>query len=283
MLVSNCRFWAIQPYFQYINRINQVLLNEMEFDEDKKLEEIYATEEEELTIINGIAIITVSGVLFKRSWFLTDMIDLQNEIFAAFNSSKVRGILLRVESPGGEVFGLYELISQIKNVQKIKPVRAYIEDVGASAAYRVAAVTERIGANYPAEVGSIGTYAVVADYSEYVKKEGIKIHIIKTGKYKGLGEMGSEVTKDQLAYVEKRVEELNDMFIADIATGRNMSIDAVRAVADGRTYLATEAKNLKLIDDVTTFDQMVADFVESIDIRKKARSLNGRLRLQKNS
>ena len=107
-------------------------------------------------------------------------------------------------------------------------------------------------------IGSIGTVAVVQDMSGMAEAAGIKVHVISTGPYKGVGVPGAPVTDEQLAYLQDTVDSLNEHFLMGIRDGRNMPLGQVRKLADGRMHLAAEAKKLGLIDAVQTLDEMVA-------------------------
>jgi len=149
-------------------------------------------------------------------------------------------------------------------------VTAYIEDLGASAAYFVASQAGRIVANQAAEVGSIGTYGVVMDSSGMAAREGIKVHVVKAGRYKGMGVPGTEITSEQLVEMQRVVDAANALFIAAVARGRPMSADRVAELADGRVHIAAEALKLNLIDGIQTFDAAL----ESLRNTGKGRSSN---------
>ena len=211
----------------------------------------------------GIAVIPIRGMLMKQESSFgsnTSTVVARRQVRAALANSDVKGIMLAIESPGGTVAGTKELASDIATAAASKPVWAYAEDLCASAAYWLAAQATRISANDMASVGSIGTYGVINDYSGYAAKEGIKVHVVKAGDFKGMGQPGTEVTGKQLAYYQDMITQINEHFLAGVAAGRKMPIDAVRALADGRTHLASNAQGIGLIDAVESFDSAMNQF-----------------------
>lgn len=209
----------------------------------------------------GVAVIDLTGTLMKSVGSLsagTSTVFARRLVRAAVADDDVRAILLRIDSPGGTVAGTAELADDVAAANKRKPVYAFIEDLGASAAYWVAAQAGTIFANRMALVGSIGTYVVLQDLSGMAAKEGIKVHVIKAGEFKGAGVPGTEITAGQLAEVQRLINERNEHFLAAVASGRRMSLADVREMADGRVHTAAMSATMRLIDGVKTFDEAFA-------------------------
>lgn len=207
---------------------------------------------------DGIAVIPLRGMLMKQESSYgsnTSTVAARRQVRAAAASSDVRAILLQIESPGGTVSGTKELASDIAAAAAQKPVWSACEDLCASAAYWLAAQSTRIAANDMASVGSIGTYGVVTDYSAAAASQGVKVHVVRAGSFKGLGTPGTEVSAEQLAYLQKHITDVNEHFLAGVASGRKLSLESVRAMADGRTHLASAAKSMGLIDAVESLDE----------------------------
>lgn len=170
----------------------------------------------------------------------------------------VRGILLRIDSGGGEVPGTADLAATIADVRRQKPVAVFIEDTGASAAFWVSSQATRLFANETAMVGSIGTFATLVDLSEQAEALGIKVHVIKAGEFKGLGVPGTEVTDSQLAEVQRIVNSINEHFVLGVANGRGMSVDAVRSLADGKVHVGQEAVRVGLVDEIADLERVIS-------------------------
>lgn len=211
------------------------------------------------SVEGGIAMIDIVGVFTKYGSSFSDMregtIGVRRAVRDAADRKDVSAILLRIDSPGGAVAGTGDLAADVAMAATKKRVTAYIEDLGASAAYYVASQASRVVANPSALVGSIGTFTVIHDYSEFFAARKVKVHLIKSGEMKGAGTVGTEVTEAQLADFQRTIDEVNSLFVAAVKTGRGMSDAQVSAVADGRVYVASKALALGLIDGVETFDQ----------------------------
>jgi signal peptide peptidase SppA len=183
---------------------------------------------------------------------------IADQIERAAMDDAVQGIALKIDSPGGQVTGVEIAAQAIASAAAKKPVSAYIDDLGASAAYWLASQASRISANANAEVGSIGVYSVAVDASKMAEDEGLKINVISSGAHKGVGVMGAPITDPQIAALQHTIDGLADNFVAAVSRGRQMPPEKVRASADGRTWLASEALDRGLVDSVETFESMLA-------------------------
>lgn len=226
-------------------------------------------------VLDNIAQIEIQGTMTKRgsSFGGGGTVAVRDQLRRAARDPVVEGIILRVESPGGTVSGTAELGDAIKQAAAVKPLHAYIEDIGASAAIWSSSQASHISANEMANVGSIGTLMAVADYTRAYENAGIKVHVISTGPYKGAGVPGSTITDEQLAYFREEIAKVNEYFLNAVAAGRKMSRDKVNELATGRVWLAGEAKQLGLIDSVETFDAAVDRLRAAIPKPVKGRTM----------
>lgn len=176
----------------------------------------------------------------------------------ALNDPNVGSILLLIESPGGSVAGTKELADDVRAAAQQKPTWAYIEDIGASAAYWVASAAHKIFANDVAYVGSIGTYMVIDDWSKAYEEHGVKAHLVTTGEFKGAGVAGIEIQEKHLAHWQELINKTNDLFLAAVQKGRGFTKAQTKQLADGRVHMAADAKDLGLIDGVQSLDKTLA-------------------------
>ncbi len=138
----------------------------------------------------GVAIIPIHGLLTKRRELFSSIFGTTSyeEIFEAISSAltdeKVEKILLDIDSPGGEVGGLFDLVDFIYNARIQKPIYAFANDHAFSAAYAIASTASKIFVNRVSGVGSIGVIATHVDVSEADKKEGIRYTTIFAGEKK---------------------------------------------------------------------------------------------------
>lgn len=219
-------------------------------------------------VVDRIAIINVDGPILKhRSSFggSCSTVELRRLVRRAVADENVDGICLRIESPGGSVAGTPEAFEEIAKASKTKPTMAYAEDLCASAGYWLAVGCDRIVANEPARVGSIGVYTVVADSSAAAAQAGVVVHVVGTGEHKGAGEPGTPITDAQLEHWRAEIEGLNALFLRAVGSGRNLDEATVKSLADGRCHLATTALELGLIDAVGSFEAALNDFRVRLD------------------
>jgi signal peptide peptidase SppA len=215
-------------------------------------------------VINGVANIPISGVISKRASLVKDIsvgqgtsIDEIKKNFAdALADPAVKSILLNVDSPGGSVDGVAELSDMIYNARGQKPICAYADGQMASAAYWIGSAADKIIASQGADVGSIGVYSVVKDLSRAYKNAGIETTIVKAGKYKAAGHPMKQMTQDDQDVIQKKVNAHYKMFTNAVARNRGMSADKIQAAATGESFMASEAKDLGLIDGIDVIDSL---------------------------
>lgn len=248
--------WAVEPQWfeQAVTAVREGTwqpMGAMGADHDADLYEVTD---------GDVAVISIQGQMTKgdSSFGGASTVRTRRAVRQAAQDDDVRAILLHIDSPGGTVAGTADLADDVRAADQQKPVHAHIDDLGASAAYWVASQARRITANRTARVGSIGTVAVVQDLSGQAAMKGIKVHVISTGAYKGMLTPGSAVTDAQLGHVREIVEGANEHFLAAVRSGRGLSEQRLKAVADGRTFLAEKARFAGLIDAVGTLDEAVS-------------------------
>lgn len=206
----------------------------------------------------GIAIIPVAGVLMRNlPWYYSyfgiqgcSYTGIASALKQAMADPRVSRVLLSVDSPGGEVGGVHAAADAISSAAQEIPLAAHVETQMCSAALWLGSQASRVTANRGAEVGSIGVYGVVVDYTRAMENEGVKVTVVSSGKFKGAGAYGTAMTDDQLAEEQRSVDELCAAFVADVARGRSVSAPDIQPLADGRVWSAADAQRLGLIDAI---------------------------------
>jgi signal peptide peptidase SppA len=210
----------------------------------------------------GVAVVDLVGMMTKYGGSFSAMpggtIGLQRVLRTAAADPKVSSIVLRIDSPGGNVAGSGDLAATVGQINAKKPVVAFLEDLAASAAYYVASQAGTLIATKDTLVGSIGVYMVIDDWSGFFADAKVKRHVIKAGKLKGAGVTGTEITEEQLADFQRTVNDINDVFVSAVAKGRGIEKAKALELADGRVHIAGQAKKLGLIDQVGTFEGAVS-------------------------
>ena len=229
----------------------------------------------------GIAIVRVSGPTTKYTTSFQDAIGgtstlvIRRTLQLAARDPDVRGALLHVEDcPGGTLAGTFELADAIKAFSAIKPIRTHVDDWCCSAGVAFATATQRITSNLTGHVGSVGVLAELRDYSAKYAKEGVKVIPIGSGKFKGAGMQGVPISEDVIADQQEKINALNEMFTARVATGRNLDPKKIKAW-QARVFLAQDAKGEGLIDDVASFEDAVGAFASDLDKPTKTQTGNG--------
>jgi signal peptide peptidase SppA len=221
----------------------------------------------------NLAIVDIEGSLTKRGSSMSNagsLIRLRQEIRRLADDPDIAGIMLRIDSPGGTVAGTPDLAAAVAAAAKKKPVHAFVEDFTASAAYWVASQASRIVANdRTAMVGSIGTFVGLYDFSAAAGQDGIKAIVIKSGKFKGAGFPGTEITQEQQAMWQELVDKTQSAFTAGVAQGRGLSVADVESLADGRVHVASDAVDRRLIDGIESFDAAMNALAAEADKKRK--------------
>ena len=174
-----------------------------------------------------------------------------------------KGILLYVDSPGGTVYEseeLYDKLMEYKTVTN-RPIWCYMAHYAASGGYMAALAADEIFANQNTTTGSIGVIMSGYDLSGLYEKLGIQYFSITSGEYKD----SSQMTQEQMDIYQSQVDECYQRFVQKVMDGRNMSEEDVRALADGRTYTAQQAKENGLIDEISTWDAMYGYMLQETD------------------
>lgn len=172
------------------------------------------------------------------------------------NDTLNRGILLYIDTPGGEIYATDEVYVALENYKAAtgRPVYAYFATYACSGGYYIAMAADEIYAHRMTTTGSIGvTYGTHIDLSGLCEKLGIKTEDITSGANKAMGSYFSPLTDEQREIYQSQLDEYYGYFVEVVKDGRNMTEDAVLALADGRTYTAKQALENGLIDGISDY------------------------------
>ncbi len=186
----------------------------------------------------------------------------------------VKGVVLRINSPGGAFGPSQEIYMAVKKLGAIKPVIASFSAVAASGGYYAACPAERIFSNPGTITGSIGVMTQLANVADLMQKLGVSFESLTTGKLKDAGSPFRPLSPEQRAYLESLIKDLNKQFSGDVAKERKLSPDAVAAIADGRAMTGARALELGLVDALGGQE-------DAVDYLKKQVGLTGEVPLFK--
>lgn len=213
-------------------------------------------------IIGDTAFVPIYGIIAKRSSMIngisqpqgTSIEEIRKDFMHALGNSNVKNIVLDIDSPGGSVDGVAEMAEMIFNARGKKPIYAYADGMMASAAYWIGSAADKVFASKSSEVGSIGVYATVYDWSVANHNAGIKTHIIKAGKNKAAGHPDQQLSEDDRAVIQEEINDIYELFTEAVSRHRNISAAQSMEAATGRVYIASKAKKLGLIDGIQSID-----------------------------
>ncbi|EMG36045.1 signal peptide peptidase A [Desulfocurvibacter africanus PCS] len=160
----------------------------------------------------------------------------------------IKGVLLRIDSPGGVVAPSQEVYSAVLRLAERKPVIASMGAVAASGGYYVAAAAREIVANPSTLTGSIGVRMELLNIRALAEKVGLSQTLITSGEMKGAGTPFREMSPREREYLTAVVMDMHDQFVNDIAQARGMEREQVAALADGRAFTGRQAHGLGLVD-----------------------------------
>ncbi|WP_265024742.1 S49 family peptidase [Wolbachia endosymbiont (group B) of Protocalliphora azurea] len=210
----------------------------------------------------GIAIIRIYGVLTKKTEAfdhilgMTSYEKIREEIEKALMDEEVETILLDIDSPGGEVNGIFDLADFIYESRAKKRVIAIANDDAYSAAYAIASSAEKVFVSRTSGVGSIGVIASHIDQSGFDEKQGIKYTTVFAGSRKNDLNPHEPITSESLENLKSEVNRLYGMLVELIARNRNLSIEAIKSTEAG-LHFGEKAVEIGLADGVTTFFEFI--------------------------
>lgn len=233
----------------------------------------------------GIAVVPVLGPLVTRGDWLTallgatDYAEIGSTVEAAFADPSARAVLLELDSPGGEVGGLFDLVDRLATLRDAaqKPLWAVASESALSAAYAIASVAERLYLSRTAEIGSVGVVAIHVDESAADAMAGQKWTLIYAGARKVDGNAHEPLSGAAFAEIQADVDALHAELVALVARNRKLAPDAVRAT-EAAIYRGKRGIEAGFADRLGTLDQALADLSQSLDQPQPASSLPRRHR-----
>jgi protease-4 len=172
----------------------------------------------------------------------------------AVQNKHVKGVLLRIDSPGGTVSTSQEIADEIKILRdKQKAVVVSMGDVSASGGYYVACGADKIVADPGTITGSIGVIFHTMNFKGLADKFGVQAQVVKSGPFKDIGSPYRQMTPEEKAILQNLISDAYDQFVTAISNGRHMPIETVRKLADGRIYSGRQALKLGLIDKLGSY------------------------------
>lgn len=213
----------------------------------------------------GIAVIPIEGTLVHKSGYIgsksgmTGYDGIRAQLDDAINNPAVLGIMLDVDSGGGEVSGVQALADKIFAARAIKPIWAHANEMAASAAYWTASSASKLFLAETSNVGSIGVLTAHRDASKRLESEGEKVTLIYSGAHKVDGNPYGELPKKVLDSIQAELDELRLLFSTAVAKNRGMDVQAVLDT-EAQVYRGSAAVKIGLADGVASFEAAMDNF-----------------------
>ena len=175
------------------------------------------------------------------------------------NDDNVKAVVVRINSGGGDAYASEQMWHQMSELRKVKPVVVSMGDYAASGAYYMSAPASWIVAQPNTLTGSIGIFAVIPDFSGLVtSKLGVRFDEVKTNRNSTFGNtMARPFNAEETAMLQASVNRGYSLFRQRVADGRRLPVESVEKIAQGRVWLATDALNIKLVDQLGGIDDAV--------------------------
>jgi len=211
-----------------------------------------------------VAALYIQGVIqqqnqdYNQKWILSTIKNLKND-------TRNQGLVVFINSPGGAVYQSDEVYLALENYKTSgKKVYIYQGPLAASGGYYISCAGNQIWANRNTLTGSIGVISgQTFDLTEFLKEHGIKSVTIHAGKNKNMGNYNEPFTEEQQAIMQSIADECYEQFTGIVAKSRNISIEQVQELADGRIYTAKQALELNLIDKIDSWENCLKYFTET--------------------
>lgn len=228
-------------------------------------------EEKPYEVKGGIAEIPIIGSLVQRGGMdamsgMTSYGSIEANLNAALADPEVSGVLLEIDSNGGECAGLFGLAAKVKAASK--PVFAVANEAAFSAAYALACAAKRLYVAPTGSVGSIGVVALHLDQSAYDQETGLKYSYVFSGEKKVDGNPHEPLSDRARADIQSDVDALYDVFVKTVSENRGISQQAVRAT-QAATYMAPDALKRGLVDRIGSLEDARRDLSAYVNKRRK--------------
>ncbi len=214
---------------------------------------------------------------------VSSSVKLRDQLIKAAKDKSVKGVILRINTPGGAVGISQEIYAAIKKLRSAKkPIIASMGDVAASGGYYIASGCDYIFANPGTLTGSIGVISHFMNLEATYGKIGLKDMTIKAGKYKDIGSSSRAMTDEEKKILQNLVNDTYEQFLTDVYEGRrsnnseygglrqNLTRDDIGEVAQGMIYTGKQAKEIGLVDELGNYN----DALEALQKLVKKRSGN---------
>jgi len=177
----------------------------------------------------------------------------------ARDDDNIKAVLLEINSPGGSAVASDEIAMAVKDLRENnKTVVSWVRESGASGAYWIASSSDYIVAHRMSVTGSIGVISSYMSFGRFLNHWNVTYNRLVAGDNKDVGDPFKELSPQEKAFLQGKLDTVHRFFIEEVARNRNMSYNEVERLADGRFFLGVEAKEVGLIDELGGKEQALA-------------------------
>lgn len=196
-------------------------------------------------VIKGerIAVLEINGVIENPKIYLINLEKIKSD-------KNIKGLIVRVNSPGGTVGSSQEIYNSLKELRPDLPVVASIVDIGASGGYMISCGAEHIMANSGSITGSIGVISQYYNLSELLKFIKLDIEVLKSGKFKDTSSINKALSAEEKELINNLLIDIHEQFKEIVKIERKLDTKEIEIVSKGQIFTGKQAKELKLVDSL---------------------------------
>ena len=185
---------------------------------------------------------------------------IRQAFLTALTDDAVKGIMLDIDSPGGEVAGCFDLVDEIYRARGTKPIWSVLTESAYSAAYAIASAADRIVVPRTGGVGSVGVIVMHCDWTQKVKDDGLAVTIINYGDRKAESNPYRKLSEQARDAIQQDVDAMGELFVNTVARNRGIAFKTIRST-QAATFLAAEGVELGLADAIASPDAAFRDLI----------------------
>ncbi len=189
-----------------------------------------------------------------------------SEIRRMRQNENIKGVVVRINSPGGSAVASELILRELQLIAAEKPVVISMGDVAASGGYWIATSGEKIFANDSTITGSIGVFGVLFNISELANNNGITNGVVKTNPFADLGNGFSPKSEAELAIYQNSVNRIYDLFLNKVSEARDLPLEEVAEIAQGRVWSGVTAKEIGLVDEIGGLNKAIDYLNEQLEL-----------------
>ncbi len=196
------------------------------------------------------------------------------EIRKIRQNDRIKGVIVRINSPGGSAIASELILRELQLTAKEKPVVVSMGDVAASGGYWIATAGERIFASSSTITGSIGVFGVLFNVENIAQNNGINNGVVKTNNFADLGNTFAPKTDAELAVIQQGVDQVYDLFLERVSQARNMPINKVAEIAQGRVWSGQASQKIGLVDEIGGLNKSIEYLNEKLELNNNYQLVN---------